>query len=420
MEMHIDTEQAAIIKVFGVGGGGGNAVQNMIDAGLEGVSFICANTDAQALSGSGAEHKIQLGRELTRGRGAGARPEIGQKAAEESMDEIRDAIGDADMVFVTAGMGGGTGTGAAPVVAKIAKEKGVLTVGVVTKPFHFEGRRILLAERGIEELCKHVDSLITIPNDRILAIAPKNAKVTEMFKKANEVLYSAVRGVTYLITKPGLINADFADVRTVMSVKGMALMGEGTASGDNRALKAAELAIKSPLLEDVTINGAKALLINICANEDMRLDEFDTAATFITDAARRDNGDEAEIKVAMSVDADCGDEMRITVFANGIESPSALAQSSAGATVTVLSSARTQQEAASSPGSLAPVFHGTQRASLYEQHLAGKAEQQEPASRRRKDWMQQNPDKHAHEPGNEDFIFEPESDIPAFLRRQAN
>jgi cell division protein FtsZ len=416
MEMHIDTEQVAKIKVFGVGGGGGNAVQNMINAGLTDVSFICANTDAQALARSGAEHKIQLGKELTRGLGAGARPEVGQKAAEESLDDIRDAIGDADMVFITAGMGGGTGTGAAPIVARIAREKGVLTVGVVTKPFHFEGgKRMRAALRGIDELCQHVDSLITIPNDRILAIAPKNAKLTEMLKKADDVLYSAVRGVTYLITKPGLINADFADVCTVMSVQGMALMGEGTATGDNRALEAAKLAVTSPFLEDVTIGGAKALLVNICASEDMRLDEFNAAATFIQDAARGDSGEDPEIKVAMSIDNDCGDEMRITVFANGIgSSPAAAGQS---ATVTSFSNAKPQAEAASSPESYWSV-PGKQRQSLYGQFT--ETERQEPAYRRKSDWLQQNRDSHAHTPGADDFTFEAESDIPAYIRRQAN
>lgn len=287
----------------------------------------------QALARSGAEHKIQLGKDLTRGLGAGAKPEVGQAAAEESLDAIREAIGDADMVFVTAGMGGGTGTGAAPVIAKAAKEKGVLTVGVVTKPFHFEGdKRMKSAMKGIDELRQHVDSLVTIPNDRLLAIAPKNAKVTEMLKKADDVLYSAVRGVTDLITKPGMINADFADVRTVMSVQGMALMGEGAASGENRALEAAKRAITSPLLEDITIGGAKAMLVNITASEDMGMDEFSNAGAYIRDAARGPNGEDPEIIVAMSVDETCGDEMRITVIATGIEAPVAAvtAQSAGG------------------------------------------------------------------------------------------
>ena len=319
-DMVPDTEQAAKIKVIGVGGGGGNAVQNMINSRLEGVSFICANTDMQALSRSLAEEHIQLGKELTRGLGAGAKPEVGQAAAEESVEDIRKVIDGADMVFVTAGMGGGTGTGAAPVIAKVAKEKGVLTVGVVTKPFRFEGeKRMKAALKGIEELKQHVDSLVIIPNDRLLAIAPKNAKVTEMLKKADDVLYDAVRGVTDLITKPGLINADFADVRTVMSRQGMALMGEGRASGDNRALDAAKRAITSPLLEDLSITGCKAMLVNITANEDLGMDEFSTAASYIEEAARGANGEDPEIVVAMSLDESCSEEIRITVIATGIE-----------------------------------------------------------------------------------------------------
>ena len=322
-DMVPDTEQAAKIKVIGVGGGGGNAVQNMINSRLEGVSFICANTDMQALSRSLAEEHIQLGKELTRGLGAGAKPEVGQAAAEESVEDIRKVID------------GGTGTGAAPVIAKVAKEKGVLTVGVVTKPFRFEGeKRMKAALKGIEELKQHVDSLVIIPNDRLLAIAPKNAKVTEMLKKADDVLYDAVRGVTDLITKPGLINADFADVRTVMSRQGMALMGEGRASGDNRALDAAKRAITRPLLEDLSITGCKAMLVNITANEDIGMDEFSSAASYIEEAARGANGEDPEIVVAMSLDESCGEEIRITVIATGIE-PEAEKPKPAGTVVTM-------------------------------------------------------------------------------------
>lgn len=340
-DMVPDTEQAAKIKVIGVGGGGGNAVQNMINSRLEGVSFICANTDMQALSRSLAEEHIQLGKELTRGLGAGAKPEVGQAAAEESVEDIRKAIDGADMVFVTAGMGGGTGTGAAPVIAKVAKEKGVLTVGVVTKPFRFEGeKRMKAALKGIEELKQHVDSLVIIPNDRLLAIAPKNAKVTEMLKKADDVLYDAVRGVTDLITKPGLINADFADVRTVMSRQGMALMGEGRASGDNRALDAAKRAITSPLLEDLSITGCKAMLVNITANEDLGMDEFSTAASYIEEAARGANGEDPEIVVAMSLDESCSEEIRITVIATGIEPEAEKPAKAATGTVVTMNDGR--------------------------------------------------------------------------------
>lgn len=430
--MHIDIEQAAKIKVFGVGGGGGNAVQNMINSNLQGVSFICANTDVQALARSGAEHKIQLGKDLTRGLGAGAKPEVGRNAAEESMDSIREAIGDADMIFVTAGMGGGTGTGAAPVIAKVAKEKGVLTVGVVTKPFHFEGdKRMKAAIKGIEELRMHVDSLVTIPNDRLLAIAPKNAKVTEMLKKADDVLYSAVRGVTDLITKPGMINADFADVRTVMSVQGMALMGEGFASGENRAIEAAKRAITSPLLEDITIGGAKAMLVNITASEDLGMDEFSNAGAYIREAARGVNGEDPEIIVAMSVDPECGDEMRITVIATGIESvsSSATTQTLGGAKVTNLSGGhRPQPETHPVQQSDARSFRPAPRAAVPPEvnHHSGlyrgfdDEDRSIPTYLRIKERIQQSRDARLHAPGTDEFTFEDESDVPSFIRRQAN
>ena len=259
----IDTSLAsnAKIKVIGVGGGGGNAVQNMIASGLRGVQFVCANTDVQALNKNGASVKVQLGEKLTKGLGAGANPSIGREAAVESVGSIREAIGDADMVFVTAGMGGGTGTGAAPVVAQAAKEMGALTVGVVTKPFSFEGaKRKRAAEAGLEEFKQHVDCLITIPNDRLLAFAPKKAPFSEMLQKANDVLYYAVKGISDVIVGEGLINLDFADVRTTMAEAGMALMGTGIASGENRAREAAQRAIMSPLLEDVSLESAKAVL----------------------------------------------------------------------------------------------------------------------------------------------------------------
>lgn len=427
MEMHIDTEQAAKIKVFGVGGGGGNAIQNMINSKLEGVSFICANTDVQALARSGAEHKIQLGKELTRGLGAGAKPEIGAGAAEESLDAIREAIGDADMVFVTAGMGGGTGTGAAPVIAKAAKEKGVLTVGVVTKPFHFEGdKRMKSAMKGIEELRQHVDNPLIVSNDRLLAIAPKNAKLTEMLKKADDVLYAAVRGVTDLVTKPGIINADFDDVRTVMSKQGMALMGEGVASGENRAIDAAKKAISSPLLEDITIGGAKAILVNITASEDMGMDEFCNAGSFIRDAAKGPDGEEPEIIIAMSVDENSGDEMRITVIATGIEPATSTSQTSSGTKVTRIPP-KPQQETAPSPQ---PVFRAQSprpmavppevqlQSNPY--HGFNDEDRSIPTYLRIKERMQAQQAARMHAPGAEDFTFEDESDVPTFIRRQAN
>ena len=413
-DMVPDTEQAAKIKVIGVGGGGGNAVQNMINSRLEGVSFICANTDMQALSRSLAEEHIQLGKELTRGLGAGAKPEVGQAAAEESVEDIRKVIDGADMVFVTAGMGGGTGTGAAPVIAKVAKEKGVLTVGVVTKPFRFEGeKRMKAALKGIEELKQHVDSLVIIPNDRLLAIAPKNAKVTEMLKKADDVLYDAVRGVTDLITKPGLINADFADVRTVMSRQVMALMGEGRASGDNRALDAAKRAITSPLLEDLSITGCKAMLVNITANEDIGMDEFSSAASYIEEAARGPNGEDPEIVVAMSLDESCGEEIRITVIATGIEPEAEKPNKPATGTVVTMNGGHDQN--------VPPVVQGYRQRHVRDPH--------EILSRPKlySEYPQDDTDiptylryqeraKQYQEPA-EDFTIE-EDDSPAYLRKQ--
>ncbi len=314
-------EQTAKIKVFGVGGGGNNAVESMIQSKLSGVDFIVANTDAQALAKSPAGTTIQLGKNLTKGLGAGAKPDVGRAAAEEAIEEIRKEIGQADMVFITAGMGGGTGTGAAPVVAKVAKEQGALTVGVVTKPFQFEGpRRMNAAERGIAELSEHIDSLIVIPNARLQSSGPKNAKLTEMLLMADEVLYSAVRGITDLITRPGVINADFADVKTIMQERGMALMGTGKASGEHRAREAAEMAITSPLLEEVSIQGAKGLLVNISATEDILMDEYEEANNYITQLV----GEDADIITAISIDPDAGDELTVTVVATGLDMTSQL------------------------------------------------------------------------------------------------
>ncbi len=306
----------AKIKVIGVGGGGGNAVQHMINSGLRGVSFICANTDVQALNKSSATQKIQLGEQLTRGLGAGANPARGKEAAIESVAAIREAIGDADMVFVTAGMGGGTGTGAAPIIAQTAKELGALTVGVVTKPFAFEGnKRKNAAETGLQELRQHVDCLITIPNDRLLVFAPKKAPFTEMLKKANDVLYYAVKGISDVIMEEGMINLDFADVSTVMAESGLALMGTGVASGENRARDAAQRAIMSPLLEDVSLDGAKAVLYNISATCDISGDEVQEIGEIISEAAHP----EANIIFGVVFDENAGEELRITVVATGIE-----------------------------------------------------------------------------------------------------
>ncbi len=314
--MEIVPEGNAKIKVIGVGGGGGNAVNNMINSSLRGVSFIVANTDVQALKNSSAECKIQLGEKLTKGLGAGANPEIGKKAAEESIDSIKEVLEGSDMVFVTAGMGGGTGTGAAPIIAQIAKEMGALTVAVVTKPFYFEGKkRIEQAERGIKNLKSVVDSIITIPNDRLLSLASKKATFIEMLKRADDVLYHAVKGISDLILLPGLINLDFADVKAVMEGMGLALMGTGVASGENRAVEAAKQAITSPLLEDISIDGAQGILLNITAGYDLTIQEVDEAASIISEAASKD----AQVFFGTVMDETCNDEIRITVIATGIE-----------------------------------------------------------------------------------------------------
>ena len=307
-------ESKAVIKVFGIGGAGVNAVNNMLTSGLEGVQFYAANTDAQALLSSKAPEKIQIGGEVTKGLGAGADPDVGYAAAKESVEEIRKALEGADMVFVTAGMGGGTGTLGASVVAEVAREIGCLTVGVVTKPFLFEGkRRAKNAERGIEELKKTVDTLITIPNQRLLSIAGRNTSLIDTFKKADDILYQAVKGISDLIIFEGLVNVDFADVRAVMSEMGMAMMGAGSATGDNRTVEAAEKAISSPLLEDISIHGARGVLINITASPDVTLQEVNEAAELIQAEAHED----ANIIWGMVIDPDLQDEVRVTVIATG-------------------------------------------------------------------------------------------------------
>jgi cell division protein FtsZ len=314
----VDASGAARIKVVGVGGGGGNAVNTMIAAGLPGVDFIAANTDAQALRANLAPIKMQLGEKLTRGLGAGGNPDVGRRAAEEDVERLRELLADADMIFITAGMGGGTGTGAAPVVARVAKELGSLTVGVVTKPFVFEGkRRIKQAEEGMRELKANVDTLISIPNQRLLSVAGRNSSILETFKKADDVLLQAVRGISDLITVHGLINLDFADVRSIMAEMGMAMMGAAVAQGENRAVEAAQKAISSPLLEDVSIEGARGVLINITGGPDLSLHEVNEAATLIQEEA----DEEANIIFGAVIDESMGDEVRITVIATGFGEP---------------------------------------------------------------------------------------------------
>ncbi len=312
---YVENQDSAKIKVIGVGGAGGNAVNNMISAGLKGVNFIVANTDAQSLRDSKAEKKIQLGPQLTQGLGAGANPEIGREAARENIDEIREALQGSHMVFITAGFGGGTGTGAAPIIAQICKELEILTVAVASKPFSFEGRKKeQQALAGLEELQEITDTVITIPNDRLRGIAPKGAKMLDMFIKADEILHHSVKGITDLIMVPGLVNLDFADVKTIMSKAGMALMGIGFATGENRAIEAAEKAISHPLLEDISISGAKGVLLNITSSSDLTLDEMTEAS----DRIYQEVGDEAEIIWGQTIDDTLGDEMRITVVATGI------------------------------------------------------------------------------------------------------
>jgi cell division protein FtsZ len=315
--------QNAVIKVIGVGGGGGNAVEHMVGESVEGVDFICANTDAQALQRANSRTVLQIGSSITKGLGAGANPDIGRQAAMEDRDRIQEVIEGADMVFITAGMGGGTGTGGAPIVAQVAKEMGILTVAVVTRPFPFEGKkRSDVADKGIEELKQYVDSLITIPNEKLLSVLGKNMTLLDAFKAANNVLLGAVQGIADLITRPGLINVDFADVRTVMSEMGMAMMGTGSARGEDRAREAAEAAASSPLLEDVDLNGARGILVNVTAGLDMSIGEFETVGNTIKGFA----SENATVVVGTVIDPELSDELRVTVVATGLGAGDEIAQ----------------------------------------------------------------------------------------------
>jgi len=314
-ELADDLQQNAVIKVIGVGGGGGNAVQHMVEGQIDGVDFICANTDAQALRNVGARSVIQLGNGLTKGLGAGANPNVGREAAMEDRERIAEALRGADMVFITAGMGGGTGTGGAPVVAEVAKEMGILTVAVVTKPFPFEGKkRMAIADQGLSQLSEHVDSLITIPNEKLLSVLGKGTSLLDAFKAANDVLQGAVQGIADLITRPGMINVDFADVRTVMSEMGQAMMGTGSATGENRAREAAEKAIGSPLLEDVDLRGARGILVNVTAGFDLSLGEFSEVGETVEEFA----SENATVVVGTVIDPELKDELRVTVVATGL------------------------------------------------------------------------------------------------------
>jgi len=307
--------QSAVIKVIGVGGGGGNAVAHMVNAGIDGVDFVCVNTDAQALNSARVRTALQIGCNITKGLGAGADPDVGRQAAMEDRDRIQEVVKDADMLFITAGMGGGTGTGGAPVVAQVAKELGILTVAVVTKPFIMEGgKRMSIAEDGISELGKYVDSLITIPNEKLLSVLGGETTLLDAFRSANEVLQGAVQGIAELITCPGLINVDFADVRTVMAEMGMAMMGSGVSSGEDRAREAAEAAVSSPLLEDINLAGANGILVNVTAGMDLSIGEFQEVGNTIKEFA----SDDATVVVGTVIDPDLSDRIRVTVVATGL------------------------------------------------------------------------------------------------------
>lgn len=373
----------AVIKVIGVGGGGGNAVEHMVRERIEGVEFFAVNTDAQALRKTAVGQTIQIGSGITKGLGAGANPEVGRNAADEDREALRAALDGADMVFIAAGMGGGIGTGAAPVVAEVAKDLGILTVAVVTKPFNFEGKkRMAFAEQGITELSKHVDSLITIPNDKLLKVLGRGISLLDAFGAANDVLKGAVQGIAELITRPGLMNVDFADVRTVMSEMGYAMMGSGVASGEDRAEEAAEMAISSPLLEDIDLSGARGVLVNITAGFDLRLDEFETVGNTIRAFA----SDNATVVIDTSLDPDMNDELRVTVVATGIgmdKRPE----------ITLVTNKQVQQ----------PVMD------RYQQHgMSPLTQEQKPAAK----VVNDNTPQTAKEP---DYL-----DIPAFLRKQAD
>lgn len=389
----------AVIKVIGVGGGGGNAVQHMLSAEIEGVEFICANTDAQALRSSSVRTVLQLGGDITRGLGAGANPEIGRQAALEDRDRISDLLEGADMVFITAGMGGGTGTGAAPVIAQIARERGILTVAVVTRPFAFEGkRRMDCANHGIRELSQYVDSLITIPNERLLAVLGREISMLDAFKAANDVLLGAVVGVAELITCPGLINVDFADVRTVMQEMGMAMMGSGRGRGPTRASDAARAAIASPLLDNINLSGAKGILVNITAGADLTMGEFED----VGNAVREFASDNATVVVGTVIDPSTEGEVRVTIVATGISSDPARATVEPPKAVEPVRSVEAPVAVAPVPVIVQPVTQDPPR---------------EPRNRVIDPVLRRNPpvEKPQTSTSTTDYL-----DIPAFLRRQAD
>jgi cell division protein FtsZ len=425
IEFEESERRDAVLKVFGVGGGGGNALRTMIESGLTGVEFIAANTDLQALRMSPAPLKVQLGQGLTKGLGAGANPEVGRSAALEDRERIAEVIGDADMVFITCGMGGGTGTGAAPVIAEVARSVGALTVGVVTKPFLFEGRRrARQAEEGIQQLGAVVDTLITIPNNRLLEIAGQNTAMVDAFRKADEVLLHAVKGISDVINVHGLINVDFADVQTIMSNQGLALMGTGIASGENRAVEAANMAIRSPLLDNIDISGAMGILINITGGSNLTLHEVNAASMAVADAAHED----ANIIFGSVIDEAFQDEVKITVIATGFESPTA--KKSRPVTMT---GARTGTAPAPAPVARPSVLPTPPpRAASQPPPSGGARPSSQPRwgnldtpTHIRQRWAEEGSHGPTHAYGNSSLPPAPEYDgqvldIPTFLRRQAD
>ena len=396
MFTYVENENSAKIKVIGVGGAGGNAINNMIASNLQGVRFISANTDAQALDVSQAEMRIQLGTQITEGLGAGANPQVGRDAALENAEMIKDALSDSHMVFITAGFGGGTGTGAAPVIARLCKEMGILTVAVVSRPFSFEGRkRAKQADEGILELKKAADTVIIIPNDRLRGLASKNAKMVDMFRKADEILLHSVKGITDLIMMPGLVNLDFADVKTTMSRAGMAIMGIGISSGENRALEAAERAISHPLLEDINISGAKGVLMNITSNSDLTMEEMTEASERIYNEV----GDDAEIIWGAVIDDSVGDEMSVTVIATGI--------------------GEKDKQPAASPKVVDPTYGGKVR-DITPADLARSSELDEPTFIRRRQAVNERPASELCREYKGIVIDNDDLDVPTFLRRKAD
>ncbi|MGQ4276627.1 cell division protein FtsZ [Pseudidiomarina sp. E22-M8] len=391
----------AVIKVIGVGGGGGNAVKHMITESIEGVQFLAANTDAQSLRNHGAHVTIQLGDDITKGLGAGANPEVGRQAAEESREEIKKHLQGADMIFIAAGMGGGTGTGAAPVVAEVARELGILTVAVVTKPFPFEGRkRMAIADEGIAQLARNVDSLITIPNEKLLKVLGKGTSLLSAFSEANNVLLGAVQGIADLITRTGLINVDFADVRAVMREMGTAMMGTGVARGEERAQEAAEMAINSPLLEDIDLSGARGVLVNITAGMDMSIDEFETVGNTVKAFA----SENATVIVGTVIDPEMSEEMRVTVVATGIGAER-----------------KPDISLVNNPGREKPREAGYGRSAGYQGGGAATArvldEDTEELEQEDYEVQAEKPTAKPQAQGNKDMDY---LDIPAFLRRQVD